>query len=184
MMGAAMPFVVLSVEGPIDDPAKVVEAFTDGAEYAPLGVDSYVGVQLDDDPQHAATRARQARYRRRKRDARDAVPRDARDARDAGLRDARDAGESLEMSDLVGTDQSADRPLGRSAADCVPSRDARDASRRDATTRDARDATTRDARDADDGAPLQERYTREEYFERVEAAKVALRARKTGERET
>lgn len=123
--------VVLVVFGEVDDPVGAAEKLLAGDPRAlPLEGVGWLLEPDDADPRRARTRARQARYRARRRDA-----------RDAGPRDARDAAESENSAAIGGPHTATDR------REVVGRRMGRNDDANDARRDDANDATRRDAID-------------------------------------
>jgi hypothetical protein len=127
-----MPWAILVCDNG-DDPEKVLRLLADHGRIRSLEADGYLVDEGDDpDPRRAAHRARQRRYRARKRDAGD--------ARDGDARDAGDALDEDEMSKFSGGIHSL--------SPVKPEERVSDPPNVTRVTRDAGDAVTRDARDA------------------------------------
>src|SRR5262245_41257914 len=140
-----MPWLLLLDDDEDDDDAeKVIAALVERGQWSRV-VGGWRGTpRADDDPKRSATRARQARYRDRKRDAARRGATRSRDAARRGRATRRDAGEGEEFDEILGEDPSLPTPKGREVGRDTPENDA------DATRRARRDDATR--RDADDDA--------------------------------
>jgi hypothetical protein len=121
--------VVLIVLGEVGDPVVAAEKVLADPRATPLEAGVGWIIEAGDlDPRRARTRARQARYRAKLRDARDADPRDARDA-----------------ADLENLTRFGEVSLSRSPMESESEREASENDANDARRDDAADATRRDA---------------------------------------
>jgi hypothetical protein len=121
--------VVLIVLGEVGDPLVAAEKVLADPHATPLEAGVGWIIEAGDlDPRRARTRARQARYRARRRDARDAEPRDARDA--------------VDLENFTTTDEES---LSHSPKERESEREASENDANDARRDDAEDATRRDA---------------------------------------